>query len=70
MQLVEVEWLDACFVFDVDEPVSPPQAFTVGYLYEQTMDYVAIAAEWFPHDKSVRALTVIPMGCVVRIRNL
>ncbi len=67
MDLVIVEWLDACFDL-TDEDVQPEMMYTVGWITEHTDDFVRVACERDAHG-NYRAFTAIPRGMIVNIDN-
>lgn len=66
--LVKVYWKDAWFCLDPEER-DTYTVKTVGYLLENTQDWVVVAGEKMPEGKW-RGLTHIPKEVVLRVKIL
>lgn len=74
-RIVYVEWIDAAGNDrwgDVDErrKTKPLRCHTVGVLLARDRDGVRVTSSWCDDNDTVADTTVIPNGCVKRIRTV
>lgn len=74
--LVEVEWLDAAFMLDLDEKTlatwikeGGSRAHIVGYVLHHDSKGIVLPCESF-EDGTKRGITYIPSGMIKRIRKV
>lgn len=65
---VIVTWLDAVTSEEVDpgESLLPLVVRTTGWVWESTLDFITVVAEFLP-DGRARGVTTIPRGMVLKI---
>ncbi len=71
MKIIEIEWIDSVGVPPIweskdAEPLVPSEACTVGYLCEDTPEYVIVAQSFT--DSQFGRRFCIPRGCIKKIR--
>lgn len=64
--LVVIRWRDAHFDFDQrDDPHEDYLVETVGWILERGDRFLTVAGERLPHDDGFRAVSHIPLVCIV-----
>jgi len=74
-RVVMVKWADAAYRNEPDEldNYSTVPAYAVGFVMEETEEYIAVAMEWFDYDGDEgvpRRVLTIPKGMVDRVYTL
>jgi hypothetical protein len=74
-KIVEIEWVDSCGLIPVWEVIdrnllslAPWPRWTVGYLWEETENYITVAQSW--NEESVGRRFSIPRGCIVKMQTI
>lgn len=62
VDVVGIEWMDACYYFDGHEPTVPIPMITFGFLLEDTPDRMTVAAEIHGDNVTRHHITVPKRG--------
>ena len=70
MRLVKVTCLDIVADLHSEEKIVPVKSYTVGWIEEQNYEYIRLYTSYYKDGCDLADQIVIPMGCVVKIKDL
>lgn len=64
-----VDWSRSSFQVELGHEFKPFYGYVAGFVIQETEEALAIAQEYFPEEKQIRDIVVVPKCCIKSIKN-